>query len=101
MQGISGVGAIFSKIAPSVNAGIVPGEWQVYDLTLVDRHVTVVLNAVKVIDNQPVNGPTGGAIHTDPAAPGLRTRRFDFADRILGDRRIDFIERSLQIRPTN
>jgi len=70
MQGISGVGAIFSKIAPSVNAGKAPGEWQVYDLTLVDRHVTVVLNGVKVIDNQPVNGPTGGAIHTDPTAPG-------------------------------
>ena len=37
------------------------GEWQSYDLTLVDRHITVVLNGVKVIDNQPVPGPTGGA----------------------------------------
>ena len=70
MQGISGPGAIFSRIAPSVNAGKPGGEWQTYDLTLVDRHVTVVLNGVKVIDNQPVIGPTGGAIHTDPAAPG-------------------------------
>jgi hypothetical protein len=70
MQGISGPGAIFSRIAPSVNAGRPGGEWQTYDLTLVDRHVTVVLNGVKVIDNQPVIGPTGGAIHTDPAAPG-------------------------------
>jgi hypothetical protein len=39
-------------------------------LTLVDRHVTVVLNGVKVIDNQPIVGPTGGAIQTDPSAPG-------------------------------
>jgi hypothetical protein len=70
MQGLQGVGAIFSKIAPSTNAGKPGGEWQTYDLTLVDRHVTVVLNAVKVIDNQPVNGPTGGAIYTDPSAPG-------------------------------
>ncbi|MEX0320826.1 MAG: DUF1080 domain-containing protein [Puniceicoccaceae bacterium] len=70
MQGLQGVGAIFSKIAPSVNAGKVPGEWQTYDITLVDRHVTVVLNGVKVIDNQPVDGPTGGAMHTDPMAPG-------------------------------
>ena len=70
MQGLQGVGAIFSRIAPSVNAGKKPGEWQTYDLTLVDRHVTVVLNGVKVIDNQPVEGPTGGAVHTDPSLPG-------------------------------
>jgi hypothetical protein len=70
MQGLQGVGAIFSRIAPSVNAGREPGEWQTYDLTLVDRHVTVVLNGVKVIDNQPVEGPTGGAINTDPTMPG-------------------------------
>ena len=70
MQGLQGVGSIFGRIAPSVNAGKEPGEWQTYDLTLVDRHVTVVLNGVKVIDNQPVEGPTGGAIHTDPTKPG-------------------------------
>ena len=70
MQGLQGVGAIFSRIAPSVNAGRKPGEWQTYDLTLVDRHVTVVLNGVTVIDNQPLEGPTGGAINTDPTLAG-------------------------------
>ncbi|MDA9763922.1 MAG: DUF1080 domain-containing protein [Opitutales bacterium] len=70
MQGLQGVGAIFSRIAPSVNAGRLPGEWQTYDLTLVDRHVTVVLNGFTVIDNQPIDGPTGGAINTDPTMPG-------------------------------
>ncbi len=70
MQGLQGVGSIFSRIAPSTNAGKPGGQWQTYDLTLVDRHVTVVLNGVKVIDNQAVIGPTGGAIYTDPAAPG-------------------------------
>ncbi len=70
MQGLQGVGAIFSRIAPSENAGKVGGEWQSYDITLVDRHITVILNGTKVIDNQPVIGPTGGAIHTDPMAPG-------------------------------
>ncbi|MEM9280960.1 MAG: DUF1080 domain-containing protein [Verrucomicrobiota bacterium] len=70
MQGLQGVGAIFSRIAPSENAGRPPGEWQTYDITLVDRHVTVILNGVKVIDNQPVTGPTGGAIVTDPMSPG-------------------------------
>ncbi|QDT02194.1 hypothetical protein K227x_05660 [Rubripirellula lacrimiformis] len=70
MQGIQGVGAIFGAIAPSVNAGNPGGQWQTYDLTLVDRHVTVVLNGVKVIDNQPIDGPTAGAIYTNAAAPG-------------------------------
>ncbi|MYB54156.1 MAG: DUF1080 domain-containing protein [Acidobacteriia bacterium] len=70
MQGIQGPGAIFGRIAPSANAGKPGGEWQTYDLTLVDRHVTVVLNGVKVIDNQPIIGPTAGAIYTDPSARG-------------------------------
>lgn len=70
MQGIQGPGAIFGRIAPSANAGKPGGQWQTYDLTLVDRHVTVVLNGVKVIDNQPIIGPTAGAIYTDPSAPG-------------------------------
>ena len=70
MQGLQGVGAIFGRIEPSKMAGKKGGEWQTYDLTLVDRHVTVVLNGEKVIDNQPVAGPTGGAVFTDPTQPG-------------------------------
>ncbi|MCZ6675102.1 MAG: DUF1080 domain-containing protein [Verrucomicrobia bacterium] len=70
MQGLQGVGSVFGRIPPSDNFGRPGGEWQSYDLTLVDRHVTVVLNGVKVIDNQPVPGPTGGAMHTDPTTPG-------------------------------
>ncbi|MEC8389634.1 MAG: DUF1080 domain-containing protein [Planctomycetota bacterium] len=70
MQGIQGVGAIFGRIAPSKNAGKSGGRWQTYDLTLVDRHITVVLNGEAVIDNQPIIGPTAGAIYTDPSAPG-------------------------------
>ena len=70
MQGIQGVGAIFGAIAPSKNAGNPGGQWQSYDLTLVDRHVTVVLNGEKVIDNQPIDAPTPGAIYTNADAPG-------------------------------
>lgn len=70
MQGIQGVGAIFGEIPPSKNVGRPGGQWQTYDLTLVDRHVTVVLNGEKVIDNQPVPCPTGGAVFTDPMAAG-------------------------------
>ncbi len=70
MQGLQGVGAIFGMIEPSINAGKPGGQWQSYDITLVDRHVTVILNGEKVIDNQPVTGPTAGAVHTNPAEPG-------------------------------
>ncbi|MDF1824733.1 MAG: DUF1080 domain-containing protein [Verrucomicrobiales bacterium] len=70
MQGLQGVGSIFGRVEASENAGLEGGKWQTYDLTLVDRHITVVLNGTKVIDNQPVTGPTGGAMHTDAMAPG-------------------------------
>ena len=65
-----GSASVFGRIAPSKNAGKKGGEWQSYDLTLVDRHITVILNGEKVIDNQPVPGPTGGAVFTDPTTPG-------------------------------
>ena len=70
MQGIQGPGAIFGQITPSVNAGRPGGHWQTYDLTLVNRHITVVLNGQRVIDNQLVDAPTAGAIQTDPTRPG-------------------------------
>ena len=70
MQGISGVGAIFGRIAPSENAGFEGGSWQSYDIMLVDRHITVVLNGKLVIDNEPVNGCTGGCLIGDVTAAG-------------------------------
>ena len=70
MQGIAGVGSVFSRVAPTHNAATEPGTWQTYDLTLVDRHMTIILNGVKVVDNEPIIGPTGGAIYTDPSASG-------------------------------
>ncbi|MFZ9090702.1 MAG: 3-keto-disaccharide hydrolase [Planctomycetaceae bacterium] len=70
MQGIQGVGAVFGRITPATNAGYPGGQWQTYEITLVDRHISVVLNDVPVIDNQPVRGPTAGAIHTHPLRPG-------------------------------
>ncbi len=70
MQGIQGVGAIFGRIEPTENAGKTGDEWQHYDITLVDRHATVILNGVKVIDNQPIAGCTNGALHADETLPG-------------------------------
>jgi len=70
MQGLHGVGAIFNRIAPSEKAGKPGGEWQSYDLTLVDRHITVVLNGKKVIDNQALLGATNGGLMSDETVPG-------------------------------
>lgn len=64
------MGAIYSRIAPRVAAEKPAGEWQTLDITLVDRHVTVVLNGVNIIDNQPVAGCTGGALWSDVNRPG-------------------------------
>jgi hypothetical protein len=70
MQGINGPGAVFGRVTPTKNAGKAAGEWESYDLTLVDRHVSVVLNGQRVIDNQPVEGCTGGALISDVTRPG-------------------------------
>jgi hypothetical protein len=64
------MGALYSRITPSVAAAKPIGEWQTFDITLVDRHVTVILNGQKIIDNQPVLGCTGGALTSDESKPG-------------------------------
>jgi hypothetical protein len=65
-----GIGGVYSRITPTENPAKPPGEWQSFDITLVDRHITVVLNGKKIIDNQPVLGCTGGALWSDPFRPG-------------------------------
>jgi hypothetical protein len=64
------MGALYSRITPSVNAEKPIGEWQTLDITLVDRHLTVILNGTTIIDNQPVLGCTGGAMTSDEFKPG-------------------------------
>ena len=64
------MGAIYSRITPSVAAEKPAGEWQQLDITLYKRHVTVILNGVKIIDCQPLLGVTGGALTADEFSPG-------------------------------
>ncbi len=64
------IGGIYSRIAPTVLAEKPAGSWQSFDITLCKRHVTVKLNGTTIIDNQPLDGPTGGAISPDVFAPG-------------------------------
>lgn len=64
------MGALFYRITPSVSAENPGGTWQAMDITLCKRHLTVILNGTTIIDNQPVYGPTGGALTSDVFAPG-------------------------------
>ena len=70
MQGIQGPGAIFGRITPTRNAGKAGGEWNKYVLTLVDRHVTIVLNGEKVVGNARLEGCTGGGLQANDDLPG-------------------------------
>lgn len=64
------MGALYSRITPKVSAEKPPGTWQGLDITLYKRHLTVHLNGKTIIDNQPIYGPTGGAILSDVFSPG-------------------------------
>lgn len=66
----TGPGALYGRITPNRNAARPSGEWNRYVLTLVDQHLTVELNGETVIDNQPVEGCTGGGLSADDTRPG-------------------------------
>ena len=83
-------GALYSRILPSENVAKPPGEWQTFDITLVNRHLTVIHNGVKTIDNQPVLGCTGGALSSDEFKPGPIYLQGDHTD-------VDY--RKLVLRP--
>ncbi len=63
-------GALYSRIAPKVDATKPAGEWQAFDITIVGRRLTVVLNGKTIIDNAEVDGITGGAINPFEGEPG-------------------------------
>lgn len=67
---VRGSGAIYGRIAPSMNASDAPGEWQTLDTRLIGREVTVALNGMRVIDKQVIEGISGIAIDANEADPG-------------------------------
>ena len=72
--------ALYGRITPRVAAEKPANEWQHVDVTLYKRHLTVVLNGVNIIDNQPVLGCTGGAITSDEFVPGPIYLQGDHSD---------------------
>ena len=69
-EATGGVGAIYGFLIPNQNAAKGAGEWQTYDITLVGRMVTVVLNGKQVICRTNIPGPTGGALDSYEEKPG-------------------------------
>ena len=63
-------GALYSRIVPAENASKPADEWQTYDIRLVGRLVTIVLNDRKVIDEQEIEGLTAIAGNADEGQPG-------------------------------
>lgn len=68
--GIHNMGALYGRIAPRLAAEKKAGEWQPMEITLYKRHLTVKLNGETIIDNEPVEGVTGGALDADDFAAG-------------------------------
>lgn len=64
------LGAVYGFIIPSEMAAKPAGEWQSYDITLVGRMITVVLNGKTIICNQSIPGITGGALDSNEGEPG-------------------------------
>jgi hypothetical protein len=65
-----GAAALYSRVAPSVNASKPAGEWQSYDIRLVGRQLTVVHNGTKVLEKVEVEGLTAIATNADEGEPG-------------------------------
>jgi len=64
-----GCGALYSRVAPKLDATKPAGEWQSYDITFVGRQLQVVLNGKEVL-NTIADGITGGALDPFEDEPG-------------------------------
>ncbi len=67
---IDGIGSIYGHLMPNEMAATGPDTWQTYDITLVGRRVTIVLNGKTIINSTDIPGITGGAIDSNEGAPG-------------------------------
>jgi len=65
-----GIGGLYGFLTPKVNASKKAGEWQKYEITLLGRQLTVVLNGQTVIDKEEIPGITGGALDSAEGTPG-------------------------------
>jgi hypothetical protein len=65
-----GTGSVISHVPAAVNASKPAGEWQTYDIRLVGREVTVILNGTKLSDKAEIAGLTAVALDANEDQPG-------------------------------
>jgi len=64
------LGGVYGFLAPSPMPAHTPDIWRTYDIMLIGRHVTVVLDGTTIIKDQEIPGVTGGALDTREGEPG-------------------------------
>ena len=69
-EGTGGLGAIYGFLMANQEAANGPGKWEVLDVTLVGRRVTVVVNGKRIICDAEIPGTTGGALDSNEGEPG-------------------------------
>ncbi len=67
---VHGNGSVYGLITPSSFASRPVGEWQTVEATIIGNSITVILNGVKIVDNQTLASVTGGAIDDKMDVPG-------------------------------
>ena len=72
--------APYGRITPTTSAEKPAGEWQHVEAVICDRYVSVTLNGVKIVENKPLIGVTGGAITSDEFVPGPIYLQGDHSD---------------------
>ncbi len=65
------MGSVYGRLAPNPLQKRRPGEWEMFDITLVGRSVTVTRNGVLTIDRREIEGITGGALDANEGEPGV------------------------------
>jgi len=64
------MGGVYGQVTPTALPAKPPGEWQSFDITLIGRIVTVMLNGTAIIRAKEIPGITGGALDSDEGAAG-------------------------------
>lgn len=64
------LGGVYGFLVPNDVASLGPDRWHRFDITLIGRRVTVMLNGKTLIADQTIPGITGGALDSDEGAPG-------------------------------
>jgi hypothetical protein len=64
------LGGIYGFLTPSEIVTNGANEWNSYDITLIGRQVTIIVNGTTVISQQAIPGITGSALDSDEGAPG-------------------------------